>query len=510
MRINWFSPLPPARTDIAHYTARILPALRAGAEVVLWTNQAEWHAGLEEQAEVRRFEPGNVPRELLDRADATFFHIGNSAMFHRAIWQVGQEYPGITVLHDIQLHDAVVNHCRIAPEVEGVYPDGWSSERMSVAFGAGERRLTVRLKAPDWIPGKMSVRVLPDVDGLPVIHSFEAGGKLEIVRDLPAGPGRVELLFSPALPPPSSDAADVRLIGCRLEAAAIAGPNGKVLLNGVQTYLEIMESLYGFRGRTDAELHWSGILSLDQMSGVYSCVPFLLPASQGVIVHSRMAERAMRQETSLPVKRLALPAPAAGVPEPHAGPSPWRLIVFGYLGPNRGVDSILTALHLLEDRGRFRLHIYGELYDPAVVAQQVGKLGLTDLVTIHGRVSEEELQAALTGAHLAINLRYPTRGEASGAQLRIWNHGLPSIVTRIGWYAELPENAVAFVRPGSMAEDLAAQLRRYAAEPQPYVRMGMNGYRYFAEQHSPERYVAGLLAFAAKVRETGRCSSIQS
>ena len=39
MKINWFCPLLPEKTDIAHYTSRILRELQKYAEVVLWTNQ---------------------------------------------------------------------------------------------------------------------------------------------------------------------------------------------------------------------------------------------------------------------------------------------------------------------------------------------------------------------------------------------------------------------------------------------------------------------------------------
>ena len=39
MRLNWFSPLPPARTEIANYTVRLLPALCASCDVTLWTDQ---------------------------------------------------------------------------------------------------------------------------------------------------------------------------------------------------------------------------------------------------------------------------------------------------------------------------------------------------------------------------------------------------------------------------------------------------------------------------------------
>ncbi len=39
MKINWFSPLPPARTDIAEYTVRVLPGLIKNCQLELWTDQ---------------------------------------------------------------------------------------------------------------------------------------------------------------------------------------------------------------------------------------------------------------------------------------------------------------------------------------------------------------------------------------------------------------------------------------------------------------------------------------
>src|SRR5712691_2519381 len=104
MKINWFSPLPPARTDIAHYTTRVLPALSALAEVTLWTDQREWDQALKKQAEVRSFKLGRMHWVDLNRADANFFQIGNNPLFHGTIWQISRLHAGIVVLHDLRLH----------------------------------------------------------------------------------------------------------------------------------------------------------------------------------------------------------------------------------------------------------------------------------------------------------------------------------------------------------------------------------------------------------------------
>ena len=63
----------------------------------------------------------------------------------------------------------------------------------------------------------------------------------------------------------------------------------------------------------------------------------------------------------------------------------------------------------------------------------------------HGFTSEKKLDEALSQAHLAINLRYPTMGEA-WSQLRIWAHASQS-GSQVGWYATLPPDTVRFVRP---------------------------------------------------------------
>src|SRR5262249_38055921 len=134
--------------------------------------------------------------------------------------------------------------------------------------------------------------------------------------------------------------------------------------------------------------------------------------------------------------------------------APYRLIVFGHSGPNRRLDVLLQTLAEFPARDQFRLDIYGELGDNERVQSWINSRHLEGLVAVHGFVPEAALDTALSRAHLAVNLRYPTMGESSGGQLRIWDHALPSLVTREGWYASLPEDVVAFVRPNHEITDI--------------------------------------------------------
>jgi SAM-dependent methyltransferase len=127
------------------------------------------------------------------------------------------------------------------------------------------------------------------------------------------------------------------------------------------------------------------------------------------------------------------------------------------------------------------------------VRRDIEELGLQGVARLHGFVPSEELEAALASAHLAINLRFPTMGEASVSQLQIWDHGLPSLVTRVGWYASLPAEAVAFVRPESEIMDIQTHLQAFLADPGRYARMGEDGRRFLHAHHTPGAYVQAMI-----------------
>jgi glycosyltransferase involved in cell wall biosynthesis len=105
--------------------------------------------------------------------------------------------------------------------VYGVFPDAWTGDRLTVVYGKGPtpRRLTVTLRAPEWLPSaEIAIRVAGTE-----IHRIARGRRKTIALDLPGQAGVVELLCSPTFQP---GGADLRRLGCLLESAAIVGPEG--------------------------------------------------------------------------------------------------------------------------------------------------------------------------------------------------------------------------------------------------------------------------------------------
>lgn len=111
MRLNWFSPLPPERTDIAHYTARLAPALMERFDVSFWTDLKVDRHGLPSRADVRTFHSDHIEGHDFNAqffGGLNVYNLGNDARFHAGIARVALKIPGVVILHDTRLHHFVL------------------------------------------------------------------------------------------------------------------------------------------------------------------------------------------------------------------------------------------------------------------------------------------------------------------------------------------------------------------------------------------------------------------
>ncbi len=387
MKINWFSPLPPAPTDIAEYTIRVLPALQERAEILLWTNQSIWCSDIEEYAQVHYYQIDRMPWAEINQADLNIYHIGNNADFHADIWHISCQCAGLVILHDSKLQDFFTI----------LYREKW-----------GDR----------------------------------------------------------------------------------------------QGYIEKMQLYYGSEGKEAAEAFWDGSISTDFMTEHYPLTPLALENSVGVITHNQEVYDRLSKEDRWLVGYVPLPYKSKfhnlDRLKSHTSP-PYKLIVFGYINTNRRLEILLEALSRFDGINSFCLHIYGQISNINTINKKIQTLNLSNHVKIHGFVEELVLEKALANADLAINLRYPTMGEASGSQLRIWSHALPSLVTNLGWYASLPEDTVAFINHDHEIEDIQQQLRNFLDNPKQFAIMGKQGKKLLEEYHTPKIYAQAIIDFAEQV-----------
>lgn len=93
-RIAYLSPMPPARTGIATYSAQVLASLK--------------QIGFLKQHRIDVLWPLD-PRvdETVASADLAVYHVGNNAEFHGEIYRLAVRHPGLLMLHDLAIDDLV-------------------------------------------------------------------------------------------------------------------------------------------------------------------------------------------------------------------------------------------------------------------------------------------------------------------------------------------------------------------------------------------------------------------
>jgi glycosyltransferase involved in cell wall biosynthesis len=103
MKIAHFSPLPPQQTGIADYCADLLPYLANLAAVDIYAPPVSSAIrGL--SLPVRPISDFlNTPVEQYEY-DICLYHMGNHPTYHESIYATMMRYPGITVLHEVNLH----------------------------------------------------------------------------------------------------------------------------------------------------------------------------------------------------------------------------------------------------------------------------------------------------------------------------------------------------------------------------------------------------------------------
>jgi hypothetical protein len=228
----------------------------------------------------------------------------------------------------------------------------------------------------------------------------------------------------------------------------------------------------------------------------YPLYEYLIENARGVAVHDWSWARELRTRGY----------PARYVPFPHAQtpttrertvsePAPdgmYDAVIFGHLGANRALIESLDAL-AQPQLTRWRLTICGNIWNKEEILEHVSIRQLEDRVNITGYIDDEQLVRQLNNANAAINVRTPTMGETSASQMRIWDHGLPSIVVNEGWYRTVPKDVVLHIDSNDIVLGIATSLLKLEQSPRLADEIGRAGRRWLSSEHCPERYIEALL-----------------
>jgi glycosyltransferase involved in cell wall biosynthesis len=221
---------------------------------------------------------------------------------------------------------------------------------------------------------------------------------------------------------------------------------------------------------------------------------------RGAIVHSRyVEERVHAAGYAGPVWRIPHPSwPAPDVEPADLGPGP-VVGSIGHLNVDKRVPELIEAFARLRERvPEARLLLAGPASPRLDLEARLAAVGLDDgAAVLEPYVDASRLWALIARCDVCVNLRYPTMGETSGVVVRALGLGRPLVVSDVGWFAELPDDAVVKVAPDELEpERLAAALQLLLEREDARAALGTAARRYAEREHdlarSADLYAAAL------------------
>jgi glycosyltransferase involved in cell wall biosynthesis len=265
-------------------------------------------------------------------------------------------------------------------------------------------------------------------------------------------------------------------------------------------YLDAMEREHGVVGRLLAH----GVLD-KRLPPLWEARPEdfplageVLSLATGVIVHSHyVADRARAAGYAGPLFHVPHPAwPAPDLKPADVAGAP-LIGAFGNVNASKRVPQLLEAFaRLRAEHPGARLLLVGATSPGFDLERRLQRLGLGgDGIVREGYVDERRLWELMAACDIHVSLRSPTMGETSGTAIRALALGKPLVVSRVGWFAELPAGVALHASVGaSEVDDLVVALRLLAERPDARRTMGGAARALARGEHDVERVAERQLA----------------
>ena len=261
-----------------------------------------------------------------------------------------------------------------------------------------------------------------------------------------------------------------------------------------EAYLSELSYAHAKAGREHAEQVLAGAAEMPEAL-------FSLPANRrvvndalGIITHNRWtADLIAAEMLNTPVQVIPLPrerSESADILQPQTaraslGIPPNKIVIgtFGRLAFSKRLTVLLRAFARLRyDVPEAVLLLVGKLDAPAPgfdIPRLINSLDIGEAVTITGYVDGPRFVEYMSATSIAVNLRYPHAGESSATLIQLLNAGIPTIVSNLGPFMELPDDCCWKVDVDSSEEDLLyAYLRRLCTDKELRARMSTNATMY--------------------------------
>ncbi len=270
--------------------------------------------------------------------------------------------------------------------------------------------------------------------------------------------------------------------------------------NNIDSYFGMIRSYYGPQAEKiikEALIKGEAIHESDRVINYPLCEPIILRAT-AIITHTRFVYEKIRDLTLCPIMVVRHPPLNMDIAEDDFQFEEGKLYIFigGEITPNKMVDKVVEAFSDYRDlpklRHKIKVLIVGD-DKTGKIKRLIEAKGLNDIFLILGRKQQEAVfNYYIKNSHICINLRYPTMGESSGVLQRCMQFGKPTIVTKIGFYEELPNDIVIKI-PYGQEKNIPHVIKDYIENSSKYFDIGKRAKEYVEMEHSLEKYILSLM-----------------
>jgi glycosyltransferase involved in cell wall biosynthesis len=272
-------------------------------------------------------------------------------------------------------------------------------------------------------------------------------------------------------------------------------------------YIDTFKYCYGKKGEKIAQTAVStGVFPEFQ----YPLIKKIIDKSLGVISHSNYGINLIMKENRESI--------AKKIDQPYTIPDPTRKVdpqqikselgltkfspvisSFGFIFSHKRYNIILKSFNrFLAFYPNAILILVGE--DRMNLRQMISDLGLAKSVLISEYIPHDKVQKYLDISDFCINLRYPTAGETSRSVLQIMASKKPVIVTDVGWFSELPDDACFKVGIDSSEEEILLQYMIALSSNEILKNtVGNNARNFVIKKHDPNKISFDYFSFLKNI-----------
>ncbi len=278
-------------------------------------------------------------------------------------------------------------------------------------------------------------------------------------------------------------------------------------------YNTLMEHYYGVGGKKIAEESFKRNIPVWNTDAViyFPLFEFCLLNACGIIVHSKETLQMISKKTIVPCKLINHPfyiynyeynnkplltKKALNIPEDKM-----ILLSSGSIVPSKRIDKVIKVI---SENNKLKNNLCYLIVgnDDHEYADNlklfISKYQLENTIKLIGKVDDHKLHSYIKNADICVNLRFPSTESASGSLIEQLYFKKPVIVSKVGFYDELPDDIVMKIDIKNEEQNLYNVLIDLLKNQHLRETISEKAFKFAEINFSVESYTKNLLDFIEK------------